>query len=128
MVESTYDLCLFYKCGLFEIMGIQTDNTLILADNNFARKKKAAIKVVKIMTKDWRHFTFIQPLKFNEVQIKLDSKSIVLTKKSHIGGIFLVIDHNIDSISFKRVTKKKLLAKKQHLVQKAIGAYIAFMC
>ena len=52
MKESTYHPCLLYSSGPFGIVGMQTNDTLILADNNFAGKEKAAIKSAKIMTKD----------------------------------------------------------------------------
>ncbi len=50
--KSTYDPCIFYRSGPFGIMGIQTNDTLILANNNFASKEKAETKAVKIMMKD----------------------------------------------------------------------------
>ncbi len=65
MTESTYNPCLLYWSGPLEIVGMQTDDTLILADNNFANKEKEAIKDVKIMTKDDEYFTSAQPIKFN---------------------------------------------------------------
>lgn len=40
------------------------------------------------MIKDQEYLTSLKPLKFYEVQIKFDSKEIVLTKKSHIDGNF----------------------------------------
>lgn len=43
MEESTYDLCLLYSSGPFGVMGIQTDDTLILIDNNFTGKEESAI-------------------------------------------------------------------------------------
>ncbi len=52
MEESIYNPCLSYRFGLFGIVGIQTINTFILANNNFASKEKAEIKVAKIMIKD----------------------------------------------------------------------------
>ncbi len=64
------------------------------------------------MTKDQEYFTFTQPLKFNRTSIKLDSKGIILIKKSHVGGILLVIDHDVDSTSSRRITRKKLSPKK----------------
>lgn len=57
--------------------------------------KKISIKIVKIIIKDWKYFTFIQLLKFNRVQIKLDSKNIVLIRKSHINSIFLIIEKRL---------------------------------
>ena len=58
-------------------------------------------------------------MKFNEAEIKLDLKEIILTKKSHISGIFPVTNHNANSISLKGITKKKLLPKKKYLAQRA---------
>ena len=104
---------------------MQTNDTLILANIDFTSKKEAEIKAAKIMTKDQKYLTLTQLLKFNGIQIKLDLEGIILTKKSHISRIFLVIDHNSDSTSLKKITKKKLSNKKQYLAQRARGAYIA---
>ena len=108
MTKSTFDPCLFFRSELLGIVRMQTDNTLILADNNFASTKEEAIKSAKIITKDREYFTPIHPLKFDDVQIKLDSNGIVLTIKSHVGGILPVTDHVADSTSSKRITRKKL--------------------
>lgn len=128
MKESTYDLCLLYSSGPFGIMGMQNNDTLILADNDFASKEEAAIKSAKIMTKDQEHLTSFQPLKFNGAQIKLDSEEIVLTKESHVGGILPVTNYDADSISSRGITRTKLSPKEQYLAQRARGAYIASVC
>ena len=128
MKESTYDLCLLYSSGLFGVVGMQTDDTLILADNDFAGKKEAVIQTAKIMTKDREHLTSSHPLKFNGAQIKLDSEEIVLTKESHVNGILPVTNRDIDSTSSRGITRKKLSPKEQYLVQRARGAYIASVC
>ena len=65
MIESTYDPCLFYSSSSFGIVGMQTDNTLILADNDFASIDDDAIILAKIMTKDKEHLTSAHSLKFN---------------------------------------------------------------
>lgn len=52
MTKSTYNLCLLYRFGSLEIVGVQTDNTLISVDNNFASMNEKAVKNAKIMTKD----------------------------------------------------------------------------
>ena len=99
IIESTYNPYLLHSNSSFGIVGMQTDNILILADNNCASIKEDAIKLAKIMTKDRKHLTLIHPLKFNGVQIKLDSNGIVLTKKSYIEGILSVTDHAANSTS-----------------------------
>ena len=128
MKESTYDPCLFYSSGLFGIVGMQTDDILILADDDFASIEEDAIKSAKIMTKDRKYLTSAYSLKFNGAQIKLDSNGIVLTKESHVGGILLVTDHFADSTSSRGITRKKLSPKEQYLAQRARGAYIASVC
>lgn len=52
MKKSIYNSYLLYNSNLFDIMEIQTNDILILVNNNFARKKKAVIKNVKIMPKN----------------------------------------------------------------------------
>ena len=41
--------------------------------------------------------------------MKLNSKDIVLTKKSYIDEIFLLLDHNIDSTSSQKIIREKFL-------------------
>ena len=128
MTKSTYDSCLFFRSEPLGIVGMQTDDTLILADNNFASTEEEAIKSAKIMTKNREYLTPAHPLKFNGAQIKLDSNGIVLTKESHIEGILPVTDHAADFTSSRGITRKKLSPKEQYLAQRARGIYIAFMC
>ena len=109
-------------------MRIQTNDILILADNNFASTKEEAIKLAKIMTKDREYLTPAHSLKFNGAQIKLDLNSIVLTKKVYVGGIFLITDHIADSTSPREIIRKKLSPKEQYLAQREWDAYIASVC
>ena len=66
MKESTYDPCLFYSSGSFGMVGMQMDDTLILADNEFVGNEETAIQLVKIMTKEREYLTHVHPLKFND--------------------------------------------------------------
>lgn len=52
ITESSYNPSFFCIFRPFDIMKIQTDNRLILADNNFTSMTKVRIKVEKIKTKD----------------------------------------------------------------------------
>ena len=112
MINSTYNPCLLYNSSSFGIVKMQTNDILILADNNFTSTEKDVIRSIKIMTKNKEHFTSIHFLKFNNTQIKFNSNKIVLIKKNYVGGILLVIDHVADSTSFRGITKKKLLPKE----------------
>ena len=112
MTESSYDPCLCFRFELLRIVGMQTDDTLILADNNFVSTEEEEIKSAKIMTKDREYLTPAYPLKFNGAQIKLDSNGIVLTKQSHVKGILPVIDHAADFTSSREITRKNLSPKE----------------
>lgn len=82
---------------------MQTDNTFIFVDNNFASTKEEAIKSTKIITKDVKYSTLAHPLKFNSAQIKIDSKCRVRTEESHVEEVFSVTNHAADLTSFIRV-------------------------
>ncbi len=62
--------------------------------------------------KDYKYFISIQPIKFNEIQIKLSLNEIVLIKKSYVDRIFLVIFHNKNFNGLNNINKIKLLLKK----------------
>lgn len=59
MTESTYSFYLFYKSGPLEIVEMQTDDTLILADNNLTSNEKKAIKIAKPMIKNCKYLTSV---------------------------------------------------------------------
>lgn len=99
IIESIYDPCFFYRSSLLETMEIETNDKLILADNNFAYNREKTIKVIKIMTKDCKYLIFAQLIKFNGAQIKLELNDIVLAKKSYVDDIFLITGNNVDSTS-----------------------------
>ena len=52
MSESTYNLCLLYKCEPFSIVEVQTNDTLMLTNNIFAVMEEKAIKTAKFITKE----------------------------------------------------------------------------
>lgn len=112
MIKSTYNLCLLYNFSSFGIVEIQIDDTLILADNDFASIEEDGIRLAKIITKVKKHLTPSHPLNSNGIQIKLNSNKIILIKKSYIGGIFPIIDHVIDSTNSNRIIRKKLSSKE----------------
>ena len=55
MTESTYDPCLLYRTDPLGLVGMQTDDTLMLASDQFASEEEDAIKSARIMTKDSSH-------------------------------------------------------------------------
>lgn len=52
MFESTYNPYLFHRFEPFSIVELQTNDTLILANNSFAHKEDKAIKTAKFITKE----------------------------------------------------------------------------
>ena len=112
MTKSSYKPCFLDKFDLLKIMRVPTNNTLILVDNNFVSMNKKAVKNTKIMTKDCEYPTSIKKIKFNSAKIKLNENSIVLINERYVSGILPITKYDADSISIKRITKKKLLPKE----------------
>lgn len=74
--------------------------------------KKSSNSNCKIIRKDQEYLNSSYFIKFNGAQIKFNWEGIILTKKSYIIDIFLIINYNIDSTNLKRITRKKLLFKE----------------
>jgi hypothetical protein len=72
MKESTYDSCLLYtnEDG-FGVVGLQTDDTLFLADKSFAEAEESELYKANFLAKDREQLTSSTPIKFNGGQIEL---------------------------------------------------------
>ena len=113
MTESTYDACLLFKSEPLGVIGLQTDDTLILADDAFATLEEEAIVAAKIMTKSRECLTTVSPIKFNGMKIELHvDGDITLRQKSYVDGISLVQSHDALSTSSKGVVRMKLSSKE----------------
>ena len=129
MVQSTYDPCLFYKSEPLGIVGLQTDDTLILADDAFAEAEEDAIRSAKIMTKARDHLTSTKPIKFNSIRIELEANGdLTLRQDTHVGGINIVNKSDASTTSSRGVVRTKLSSKDQYIAQQARGAYLASIC
>ena len=134
MIESTYDFCLLYKHEFFEfeIVELQIDDTLMLADEAFAAEKKDAIK--KFLTKSRNCLIPTETIKFNELKIELHFFNeffhayITLCQKVHIDEISFIKQQITSSINNRGVVKKNLDTNDQYVAQKTKGAYLAFFC
>lgn len=67
MAKSIYNTYLLYKFDVLEIVGIQINDILTLANDVYTSNIKKAIKAIKIMIKDCKYFTFVQLIKFNRI-------------------------------------------------------------
>ena len=81
MDQSTYNLCLLQSNEPFSIVGLQTNNTLLLADKTFVEVEQNKLRKAKFMAKERKQLTVDTPLKFNGslIQLALDRTTITLT-------------------------------------------------
>jgi hypothetical protein len=66
--NSPYNPCLLItkdQEGPFSIVGMQTDNTLILGDNKFVKKERVELKKAKLLAKPIKLLTMDTLLLFN---------------------------------------------------------------
>lgn len=80
MSELIYDPCLLYTNeNGFGVVGLQTDDTLFLANKVFADAEESELKQANFLAKEREKLTTATPIKFNGGQIKLENDSILLT-------------------------------------------------
>jgi endonuclease YncB( thermonuclease family) len=111
-------------------MNMQTDDTLILADQSFAVVEKEAVHSAKIMTKTREQLTFENSLKFNDTRIeRIDSNdTIYFRQETHIQDIQLI--QSIDTIitSVRDKMRIKLTPREQYVTQRTREAYLTSIC
>lgn len=74
MIKSIYNFCLLYtnsSSKSFGIIGLQTDNTFILANDIFTAIKDKKLKKVKLLAKNRKKLTYNTLIKVNRSYIKL---------------------------------------------------------
>ena len=130
MKQSTYDSCLLIKSSSFEIVDLQTNDTLILKAFEFANAEKKAIKTAKFLIKEREHLTANKSIKFNEALIQLTFiDDLLLNQKAQIAEISLInIAQKSSSTSAKDIVRSKLTSKEQYVAQRAKYAYVALIC
>lgn len=73
MIVFTYDFCWVYTDGndkSFKVVSLQTNNTLILANNIFGVVKEKELKKTKLLAKDGEKLTLHISIKFNGSYIR----------------------------------------------------------
>ncbi|KAL3702992.1 hypothetical protein TMatcc_010179 [Talaromyces marneffei ATCC 18224] len=127
---STYDPCLLHcsdsKQG-FGIVGMQTDDTLIVANDTFAVREEEEIQRANILCKPREELTIDNPLKFNGAVVTETAQGITLTQKRTCSHIRLVQDQPADTTNSRGKVRKDATPKEQYIAQRALGAYIASM-
>jgi hypothetical protein len=117
MTTSTYDPCLLITTttGAFRLVGIQTDNTLFIADNEFATKEDTELGKAKFMAKPKEKLMPENPLSFNSYILSQDDVNMLLIQKGQ-GKKIKIIDANLPDF------------RQSYVKQRARGAYIALLC
>lgn len=116
MMESTYDFGILYTDGNdkgFGILDLQTDNTLILANNIFVTTKEKELKETKLLAKDREKLIFNTSIKFNIGYIRLaDDNSLFLSQKRQCQCLYLVIIKKlVDLVSSHGKIRKAVILK-----------------
>ena len=130
MMESTYDSCLLYTDGNdkgFGVVGLQTYDTLILANDIFATAKEKELKEAKLLAKNREKPTLNTPTRFNGGYIRLaNDNSFFLSQERQCQCLCLVtVNKSVNLVSFRGKIKKAVTLKDQYIAQRACSAYIA---
>ncbi len=132
MIQFTYDSCLLYIIDriCIEIVSMQTNDTLILADQSFAVVEKEAVHSAKIMTKTREQLTLENSLKFNDTRIeRIDSnEAIYFRQETHIQDIQLIQSIDIITTNVRSKMRIKLISKEQYVTQRTREVYLTSIC
>jgi hypothetical protein len=131
MIESTFDSCLLHIEFIhFEVIDIQTDDTLILADDEFVALKEKKLTRAHLTSKKRENLNLIISIKFNDELIILanddNDKSLLFTQSKQFDQIKLInLSFSINLTSFREEIGKMITLKNQYVAQRARDAYIA---
>lgn len=115
MNTSTYDPCLLISTvkDAFGIVGMQTDDTLILCDENFSTIEEKELVKAKLIAKPKEKLGLENPLSFNGCILLMENNSIYLKQKGQ--------GNKIDIIDIAEPQPK-------YREQRARAAYLASIC
>lgn len=81
---------------MFRVIGIQTNNTLILRNKAFAQLKEEELVKAKLSVKPAKVLLYNTPLMFNKYILKEDRDNIMLVQKGQ-GMKLQLVDPNLDN-------------------------------
>jgi hypothetical protein len=128
MNQSTYDPCLLYSNKPFGVVGLQTDDTLFLADKDFAEQEQIKLQKSGFLAKDREQLQQGKDLKFNGAVVHIKDSTLTLTQARQCQNLQLVTKTEATTTSSRGTTRKGLTTKEQYVAQRARGAYIASVC
>ncbi|ESZ92707.1 hypothetical protein SBOR_6919 [Sclerotinia borealis F-4128] len=129
MAQSTYNPCLMYtkdraKNG-FGIVGLQTDDTLIVGDTLFLTQEQEQLESAKFLAKNREQLTENTPVKFNGGIITLEKDEIYLNQEKQCDNLRLVTVKEADIHGTKGKVRRSATPRDQYVAHRARGAYIA---
>ena len=111
MEQSTYDPCLLYSNQPFGIVGLQTDDTLFVGDDAFAKKEQLRLQKAGFLAKERERLTFNNNLKFNGGVIHANDTSITLTQVRQCKNLKIVSNKNTTTTSSRSAVRQNLTIK-----------------
>ena len=133
MKQFTFDSCLLYvnnednKNNDFDVVELQIDDILILADEKFATVEKNELRAIKLLIKNREKLTKITSIKFNEDYIKKTNNNLYFNQSRQCNCFRLVIIKLINLINTRNVVKSNVIFKNQYVIQRIRRIYIVIM-
>jgi hypothetical protein len=108
---------------------MQTDDTLMLRDDDFAELEESELKKAKLMFKKREMLITLISIKFNDEVIIIDSSNILLFNQlKQFDQIRLInMTISVDLIDSRSQIRKMITSKDQYVTQRARNAYIVTM-
>jgi hypothetical protein len=136
MIESIFDLCLLHIIQIefvefinqlnfinhFEVIDIQTDDTLILADDEFVTLEENELARAHLTFKRREKLNLITSIKFNDELIILanDDNILLLTQSKQFDQIRLInLSFSINLTSSREEIRKMIILTDQYIAQRA---------
>ncbi len=147
IIESTFDSCLLHICQInqiefidfiiqsifinhFEVVNLQTDDTLILVDDEFVALEENELARVRLTFKKREKLNLIISIKFNDELIILvnDDNVLLLTQSKQFDQIRLIdVKISLDLTSSRDEIRKLITLKDQYVAQRAKEVYIVIV-
>jgi hypothetical protein len=127
MTTSTYDPCLLVTTTreAFGIVGMQTDDTIILGNEQFSAREEQELAQAKYTAKPKEKLTPTTPLLFNGCVLSLRGTQMILCQKDQGKKLRKVDTKSPTSAGSHDLEQQQ---RQQYIEQRARGAYIASIC
>ena len=126
MSESSYDSCLLFTNDTqFAVVGLQTDDTLILADPQFAIAEETELQGAGFRAKPRDQLTSDSPIKFNGCTISRYNSEVHISQAIYNKNLQLVSNQSADLVSSRGTVRRNVSPTDQYVAQRARGAYLA---